>query len=379
MDIKIMNLQSLIRPELWTAISDTYEAGNYTHAIRDAFQYMTEIIREKSGLDGDGEKLVGAAFNEKHPILRINKLQTDTERDAQKGLQQILIGMYKGIRNPRSHEQIEDAKNTEDAIIYFIDYLLGIIDQSQEPFTIPNFISRVFDKYFVQTSKYTKLLVEEIPPKKRFDVLVEIYRKKQEEYGLNLALVVKEILKVISEEQTTQFLELVSDELKTTQDYTILGLILQILPPNLWKKLNKTARLRVENILIKSIDEGEANKHGDLVAERGRLGTSAKGFIKYFESKDDLQNVILKKLEQNDAYEKMYVYVFFLDELPDLFEDNFLERLCIEYLCDIVKEDISNFGFEERLIEAYRSFPEDWQNFVKNELPYLDMDDDLPF
>jgi hypothetical protein len=184
----------------------------------------------------------------------------------------------------------------------------------------------------VQTSKYTKLLVEEIPPKKRFDVLVEIYRKKQEEYGLNLALVVKEILKVISEEQTTQFLELVSDELKTTQDYTILGLILQILPPNLWKKLNKTARLRVENILIKSIDEGEANKHGDLVAERGRLGTSAKGFIKYFESKDDLQNVILKKLEQNDAYEKMYVYVFFLDELPDLFEDNFLERLCIEYL-----------------------------------------------
>jgi hypothetical protein len=75
----------------------------------------------------------------------------------------------------------------------------------------------------------------------------------------------------------------------------------------------------------------------------------------------------------------MYVYVFFLDELPDLFEDNFLERLCIEYLWDIVKEDISNFGFEEWLIEAYRSFPEDWQNFVKNELPYLDMDDDLPF
>jgi uncharacterized protein (TIGR02391 family) len=379
MDIKIMNLQSLIRPELWTAISDTYEAGNYTHAIRDAFQYMTEIIREKSGLDGDGEQLVGKAFGGESPKLRINKLQTVTERDIQQGLLHILIGMYKGIRNPRSHDQIEDTKKSADAIIYFIDYLLGVIDQSQELFTIPSFVSRVFDKHFVQTSKYTKLLVEEIPPKKRFDVLVEIYRKKQEEYGLNLALVVKEILKVISEEQTTQFLELVSDELKTTQDYTILGLILQILPPNLWKKLNKTARLRVENILIKSIDEGEANKHGDLVAERGRLGTSAKGFIKYFESKDDLQNVILKKLEQNDAYEKMYVYVFFLDELPDLFEDSFLEQVCIKSLCDIVKEDISNFGFEERLIEAYRSFPEDWQNIVKNELPYLDMDDDIPF
>ena len=374
-----MNLQSLIRPELWLAISDTYEAGNYNHAIIDAIEYMSEIIREKSGLDGDGEQLFGKAFGGESPILRINKLQTVTERDIQQGLLLILIGMYKGIRNPRSHDQVKDTKNTADSIIYFVDYLLGIIDQSQEPFTIPNFVSRVFDKHFVQTSEYTKLLVEEIPPKKRFDVLIEIYRKKQEEYGLNLALVVKEILKVISEEQTTQFLEVVSDELKTTQDYTVLGLILQILPPNLWKKLNKTARLRVENILIKSIDEGEANKHGDLVAERGWLGTSAKGFIKYFELKDDLQNVILKKLEQNDAYEKMYVYVFFLDELPDLFEDSFLERLCIEYLCDIVKEDISNLGFEERLIEAYRSFPEDWQNFVKNELPYLDMDDNLPF
>ncbi len=374
-----MNLQSLIRPELWTAISDTYEAGNYNHAIIDAFHYMTEIIREKSGLDGDGEKLVGAAFNEKHPLLRINKLQTDTERDAQKGLQQILVGMYKGIRNPRSHEQIEDAKNTADAIIYFIDYLLGIINQSQEPFTIPNFISRVFDKYFVQTSEYAKLLVDEIPPKKRFDVLVEIYRKKQEEYGLNLALVIKEILKVISEEQTTQFLEVVSDELKTTQNNSIIRLILQILPPDLWNKLNKTACIRVENILIESINEGEAYKDGDLVAERGWLGTWARGFIKYFELKDDLRNVILKKLDQNDTYEKMYIYVFFLDELPDLFEGSLQEKKCIRSLCDIVKEDNSNLGFKERLLEAYWSFPEDWQNFVKNELPYLDMDDDIPF
>ena len=62
--------------------------------------------------------------------------------------------------------------------------------------------------------------------------------------------------------------------------------------------MNKTARLRVENILIESVDEGKAYKNGYLVAERGWLGTSAKGFIKYFELKDELRNVILKKLEQ---------------------------------------------------------------------------------
>lgn len=375
-----MNLQSLIRPELWSVISNTYEARNYNHAIIDAIEYMSEIIREKSGLDGDGEQLFGKAFGGDYPILRINKLQTITERDSQKGLLNILIGLYKGIRNPRSHDQIEDTKKSADAIIYFIDYLLGVIDQSQEPFTIPSFVSRVFDKHFVQTSEYTKLLVEEIPPKKRFDVLVEIYRKKQEEYGKNISFVVKEILKVITEDQISQFLLIVSDELKNAKDENVLKLVLQVLPPDLWKMLNKTARIRVENILIESIDEGEAyNKDGDLVAERGWLGIWARGFIKYFELKDDLRNVILKKLDQNDTYEKMYIYVFFLDELPDLFEDSFLEQVCIKSLCDIVKENKYSLGFEERLIEAYRSFPEDWQNFLKNELPYLDMDDNIPF
>ena len=373
-----MDLRSLIRPELWSTISNTYEARNYNHAIIDAFQYMSEIIREKSGVDGDGEKLVGAAFGGKHPLLRINKLQTDTERDTQQGLVQILIGMYKGIRNPRSHEQIEDAKNTADAIIYFIDYLLGVIDKSQEPFTIPDFFSRVIDKYFVQTPEYAKLLVEEIPPKRSFDVLIEIYRRKQEGDGYNISLVVKEILKKVTEEQTTQFLAVVSDELKTTQNNTIIRLILQILPPDLWNKLSETARIRVENILIKSIEEGEANDQGKIINKAGWLGTWAQGFIKYFESKDKLKYVILKKLNQN-FNEQMYVFSYFLNELPDLFKDSILGQECIRSLCDIVKEDNSNLGFKERLIEAYLSFPEDWQNFVKNELPYLDMDDDIPF
>jgi len=141
---------------------------------------MSEINkREIRSRWRDGEQLVGKAFGGESPKLRINKLQTVTERDIQQGLLHILIGMYKGIRNPRSHDQIEDTKKSADAIIYFVDYILSIIDQSQESFTIPNFISRVFDEYFVQNIDYAKSLVDEIPPKKRFDVLVEIYHKKE--------------------------------------------------------------------------------------------------------------------------------------------------------------------------------------------------------
>jgi hypothetical protein len=286
--------------------------------------------------------------------------------------------MYKGIRNPRSHDQIEDTKKSADAIIYFIDYLLGIIDQSQEPFTIPNFISRVFDKYFVQTSEYAKLLVDEIPPKKRFDALVEIYRKKTHGDGKNISFVVKEILKVITEDQKSQFLSIVSDELINTKDENVLKLVLQILPPDLWKELNKTARLRAENIIVKSIKEGAANSQGLLFDNSGWLGTWASDFLHYFEYTSKVRQVILEKLA-GECYEKHYIFKFFFSELPVLFGGSYLNNECIEALCKAVKE--CDFGNElgGYLSEYYWSFPEDWQDYIKSELPDLDIDDNIPF
>jgi uncharacterized protein (TIGR02391 family) len=75
-----MNIKPLIRQELWLAISNTYEAENYSPAIVDAMHYLSDVIREKSGLDGDGNALVGAAFSGQSPVLRVNKLQTESER-----------------------------------------------------------------------------------------------------------------------------------------------------------------------------------------------------------------------------------------------------------------------------------------------------------
>jgi len=89
-----MNLKTHIRPELWHTIANTYEAENYSHAILDAIHYLSDTLRAKSGVDGDGASLVGQALGGKAPRLRVNKLQTETERNVQKGLQQILRGLY---------------------------------------------------------------------------------------------------------------------------------------------------------------------------------------------------------------------------------------------------------------------------------------------
>ena len=135
--------------------------------------------------------LVGQALSGDSPRLRLNKLQTESEKDIQKGIEHILRGMYWSVRNPRSHEQAEDTKDTADAIIYFINYVLSILDHSVEPFTLSKFLGRVFDPDFVSSERYAELLAGEIPANKRLDTLIEIYRQRNEGDGKKLGYTVR--------------------------------------------------------------------------------------------------------------------------------------------------------------------------------------------
>jgi Protein of unknown function (Hypoth_ymh) len=54
-----MNLQTNISNHLWDAIASTYETGNYSHSVLEALHRLTTVLRERSGVDGDGASLVG--------------------------------------------------------------------------------------------------------------------------------------------------------------------------------------------------------------------------------------------------------------------------------------------------------------------------------
>jgi len=51
---------------------------------------ITTVLREKSGVDGDGAPLVGKSLGGDGPPIRLNSLQTDSERNIQKGFDAIL-------------------------------------------------------------------------------------------------------------------------------------------------------------------------------------------------------------------------------------------------------------------------------------------------
>lgn len=75
-----MSLAGSIDERLWLAIQASYEAGDYSSAILDCVFYLSELIRNKSGLDTDGNSLVGDAFGGANPIIKVNSLHTESER-----------------------------------------------------------------------------------------------------------------------------------------------------------------------------------------------------------------------------------------------------------------------------------------------------------
>ncbi len=89
-----MDISTEIVESLWASIQNTYESRNYTGAILDALYYLSNVIREKTGLLSDGVPLIGQAFGGKSPKLRVNPLQTESDMNVQKGTESLLISLF---------------------------------------------------------------------------------------------------------------------------------------------------------------------------------------------------------------------------------------------------------------------------------------------
>jgi uncharacterized protein (TIGR02391 family) len=301
-----MNLESKIEERLWKMIQNSYEDRNYTGAIHDAIYFLSDLIREKSGLASDGVTLVGQAFGGKSPKLKINKLQSESDKNIQAGIAQILRGIYQAIRNPRSHEKYNDSISDADSIILFIDYLTKIIDRSKTPFTKRDFIERVFEENFVPKKRYADLLVNEIPKKQRLDIFIEVYSLKEQGDGEKLKYFFDSLIEKLNKDELNEVYGTISDELKTTDSDDTIRMILQIFPPNFIENYDEISRLRLENKLIESI------------RNRGTFGICAVGSCEYFILKDDLISVLLNKLSSSDDQNQDYVFDYFFWTLPKL-------------------------------------------------------------
>ena len=305
-----MTLRSKVDSDLWDAIAKSYEARDFANAVLDGMHVLTEVLRERSGCDGDGVALAGAALGGTAPKLKVNKLQTESEQNVQRGVESLARGLYQAVRNPRSHGQHLDSEDDATAILLFINYVLKIVREARAPFSLGTFMSRVTESHFVPTQRYAQLLVKEVPAGKRLPVCQQIFIERG---GIDVSrarLLYDCLVPNLSEEETAALSEALSDEMVTSEDEATLRFVIGSLGRLLWPSLSEICRLRAEHQLVKSVKEGRFNAK-TVKCISGSLGTWAGHITHHISLKDELWRAVAERLRSEDSFARDYALRFF--------------------------------------------------------------------
>ncbi|HEY5562786.1 MAG TPA: TIGR02391 family protein [Clostridiaceae bacterium] len=376
-----MELKLGITQDLWEAIEKNYENESYSSCILDGIHLLTDTIRNKTGLEGDGSSLVGQAFGGDNPKIQLNKLQTDSEKNIQRGIQDILKGFYSAIRNPRSHDKAMDTKQEADTIILFVDYLLKLIDKSKISFEEEIYLGRVFDKHYVKTEEYSNLLVDEIPKRKRVDIAIAIIKRRKEGNILCLGYFMSALLPKLEENELVRAFKVVSEELKYTDSAELIRTMLHICSGKYWDRVDKAVKIRIEHIIKEDVRLGTYNKASKKCGEHGALATwITDDLLLKFENRSEWNDIIIQKLRTKDEVEVDYVESFFWAKTCKWNYDD-IEFNLEHYIRYGLKAKDEAIVLKLKLQIMWTEDHPWWQIFKEElkEYPEIKYDDSLPF
>jgi uncharacterized protein (TIGR02391 family) len=105
-----LDFWSLIHKDVFKVSKDKFEDGHYADSVESAFKELNicvkRIVKEKTGKELDGSKLMNYAFSPNKPVIVLDDPSSKTGKDIQQGYMQIFAGAMIGIRNPKAHENI---------------------------------------------------------------------------------------------------------------------------------------------------------------------------------------------------------------------------------------------------------------------------------
>lgn len=124
--------EQLLHPTIIEHALPKYKDGHLRNAVLDSIIAIFELIRQKTGLSEDGDKLVGKAFSLTAPYLILSEIDSESGKNEQKGFMQILTGAYQGIRNPNAHSLDNDLTPLEAAqYLVFASLLARQIEEAK--------------------------------------------------------------------------------------------------------------------------------------------------------------------------------------------------------------------------------------------------------
>jgi len=96
-----------LHPKIKKVSSKLFKNRHYAQAILEAYKAVVNQVKDISGVtDRDGKPLMEHVFSLNNPKIKLNNLETNSNKDEQLGFMLLYSGAALGIRNPKAHDNI---------------------------------------------------------------------------------------------------------------------------------------------------------------------------------------------------------------------------------------------------------------------------------
>ncbi|MEQ8142681.1 TIGR02391 family protein [Streptomyces sp. OP7] len=115
-----------------TAGPERLEKGQYTDAVRSAFQAVEHRVQTLSGLSEVGAKLMGTALGSDTPKLVVTRATGPSLRSEREGFRDLFKGAMEALRNPRSHgPHFADDPEEAQEMLALANMLMRRLDEAE--------------------------------------------------------------------------------------------------------------------------------------------------------------------------------------------------------------------------------------------------------
>jgi uncharacterized protein (TIGR02391 family) len=316
--------------ELVIAVGNRLQNDNYEDAVKQALLFLTDVFREKSGLIGDGDPLVTKALSPNNPLIKINKLNDDTEKNEQKGVMYLSQGIYTAFRNPLNHSI--HTKISEKECMRQLTIIDMIYDYITRDIQIENKISKALFDLVTNENKDFYFTRNDYDEKINNSLSVDnVWIYGESGLGKTNSAIYHTLVKNYQFSFTVYFSDL--------QDYNIETII-----QNIFESLySKVSSEKID--LLKNID---SNKSKDRKELQKLLDLIVSNFVKTILIFDDIPNL------NDNEFKDFYLFLLFLFK-----SSSKTPKLIITSIVNpIVKLDLLNDIEKEKLCDEILKFIE---------------------
>jgi len=303
-----------------------YENKDYTEVVRDAILCLMNEIRKKSDLqDDDGVDLINKAFSEKKPLIKVNKMQTQTEKNKQRGINDLSKGIVEYFRNPMSHSKQNYSKEITDALLVIIDkVLLEEIIKSKSLNSIEDWYLEIISDLCPNTERYAQNLANSIPNNKIYELVVQLYKNRKNIKNEKIKIIT-ELIKKLKKEEFIEYCSIIEDDIYGKNSEEEIVNILRFVSKEVWDNFKDLSKIKIEDMVLTDIEKCEVystedSYEFDIVQNYGNIAIAAKHLLDMFSNKKEIVECIYEKLV--DSKNNEWQFDFLIEKFFDIISNN---------------------------------------------------------